>query len=344
MINNAMLETIRQATSVLCLSHINPDGDAVGSLLGAGWLLRSLGKQPVLALQDRPPAEFHFLPGVQDIITGDRDDYEQAVRNHPFDLIIVLDSSSPDRMGNTYHPAVHDHSTVLVIDHHITNTLFGQINWVAPDCAATCQMVLYLADAFGVAANGPMAECLLTGLVTDTLCFRTNSTDARVMEAAMRLMQGGAQLANITAHTVNRQPFSLIRLWGMVLPAVQLADRVIWATLRQEQFAEAGHPGDDLNLSSFLVSADEADMSAVFTEKTDGAGQTVVECSLRAKPNFDVSATALKLGGGGHPAASGCTLPGDLAEVTATVIPLLQSARRQQAGAGTSILGDPAHG
>src|SRR5690606_26013261 len=108
-----------------------------------------------------------------------------------FDLVICLDSSSPDRMGSAYNPAVHAAAPLLVIDHHITNTRFGDINWVAPETAATCQMVAYLADALEVPLDGELAPCLLTGLVTDTLCFRTSNTDAEVLETAMRLMRGG---------------------------------------------------------------------------------------------------------------------------------------------------------
>src|SRR5690606_21352676 len=114
----------------------------------------------------------------------------------------------------------HAAAPLLVIDHHITNTRFGDINWVAPETAATCQMVAYLADALEVPLDGELAPCLLTGLVTDTLCFRTSNTDAEVLETAMRLMRGGADLVAITQRTVNRRPFSLIKLWSLILPTV----------------------------------------------------------------------------------------------------------------------------
>lgn len=322
------------ADRILCISHIKPDGDAVGSLLGTGWLLRALGKRPTLALQDEAPDEHLTLPGVETILTASQPAYVTEVQSTTFDLVICLDASSPDRMGSAYVPAVHAAAPLLVIDHHITNTLFGDINWVAPQCAATCQMVAYLAAALDVALTGELAECLLTGLVTDTLCFRTSNTDAEVLETAMHLMRGGANLAAITQQTVNRRPFSLIKLWSLILPTIHLEEGVIWATAAQSLFDLAGHPMTDINLSSFLVTADEADMSAVFVEKRDEvSGAPAVECSFRAKPGFDVASLAFQFGGGGHPPASGCTLPGSLSEVEALVVPALQAARRDQVAA-----------
>lgn len=323
---------IQGARHILCISHVKPDGDAVGSLLGAGWLLRRLDKTPTLALQDGVPDEHRVLPGADTILSADQPAYVADVVNRAFDLVICLDASSPDRMGTAYNPVLHSAAPLVVIDHHVTNTRFGDLNWVAPECAATCQMVAYLADALDVALTGELAECLLTGLVTDTLCFRTSNTDAEVLETAMRLMRGGANLAAITQQTVNRRPFSLIKLWSLILPTIHLEAGVIWATADQTLFDRAGYPMTDISLSSFLVTADEADMSAVLVEKIDEtSGAPAVECSFRAKPGFDVAQLAFAFGGGGHPPASGCTLSGTLAEVEALVIPALQAARRTQA-------------
>ena len=311
--------------NVLCVSHVGPDGDALGSLLGMAWMLRHMGKRATPALQDRVPDNLTTLPGADAVIAPDQvaDGY---------DLIICLDASSLDRMGKVFRPSEHADIPLMVIDHHVTNTRFGDINWVAPECASTCQMLVYLADTLDSPLTGALAHCLLTGVVTDTLCFRTSNTDANVLEAAMRLVQGGADLASITARTLNRRPFSLVTLWGSMLSDVHLEEGVIWATVSQEQFAAAGYDSDsELNLSSLLVSTIEADMSATFAEKRAEDGSPVVECSFRAKPGFDVATLAFSLGGGGHPPASGCTLPGPLQDVAQRVVGLLQDARRRQA-------------
>jgi phosphoesterase RecJ-like protein len=329
-IEPTLVTTLTRASHILCISHVSPDGDAIGSLLGMGWILRHLGKQPTLALQDPVPREHQVLPGASEIITSRSPGYTAAVQERAFDLVICVDASSPDRMGNAYNDQVHGSAPLVVIDHHITNTLFGDINWVAPECAATCQMLAYLAAELAVPLQGELAECLLTGLVTDTLCFRTSNTTPAVLEVAQRLMQGGASLVTITQRTVNRQPFAMIKLWSMILPTIQLEDGVIWASTDQSSFEQVGLPVGDTGLSSFLVTADEAAMSAVFVQKLNPAGLPAVECSFRAKPGYNVATLALNLGGGGHPAAAGCTILGTLAEVEAQVIGLMKSAAKEQ--------------
>ncbi len=317
--------TIHAHDNILCISHVGPDGDAVGSLLGMGWMLQRMGKRYTVSLQDRVPDNLTTLPGAEKVVST-------AQIRSDYGLIISLDASSVDRLGKIYQPDIHSTIPLLVIDHHVTNTNFGDVNWVAPQCASTCQMLVSLADALEIDPDGELAECLLTGVVTDTLCFRTSNTDDNVLEAAMRLMRGGADLAAITARTLNRRPFSLLKLWGAVLPAVHLEDGVIWATVSQKQYAMSGYDSDsELNMSSMLVSTIGADMSATFAEKMDEKGQPTVECSFRAKPGFNVSDMAFELGGGGHPPASGCTLPGSLDEVSEHVVGLMKDARRLQA-------------
>lgn len=323
MIHPELIAALRQADDILCVSHVSPDGDAYGSLLGMGLLLRHLSKRPVLAMHDRTPREFQSMPGAGEIIGP-------AAVGAGYDLIIVLDTSSMDRVGAVYQPALHEHTAVLVIDHHITNTNFGQINWVATDCAATCQMLVYLADALAAPLTGKLAECLLTGIVTDTLCFRTSNTTSDVLEAAMRLMRGGADLVHITQRLLTQRSFSLFKLWGQVLQHLHLEDGVIWTTISQAEMKRAGNPTNDGQLSSTLITATEANMSATFAEKRDEQGRAVVECSFRARPGFDVATTALTFGGGGHPAASGCTLPGALNEVAPPVVAALKAAHQAQ--------------
>lgn len=328
-----LLDALRAGKDILCLSHIGPDGDCVGSLLGMAWILRALGKSPTLALQDPVPYEHRVLPGADDILTAAHRDYSTRVRKHAFDLIVVLDSSTPDRMGTVYNEKVHAQAKLVVIDHHITNTGFGAVNWVAPECAATCQMLVYLAAALEVPLQGALAECLLTGLITDTLGFRTNSTTPTVMEAARQLMAGGANLGEITQRTVNRRSLSQLKVWAQALPDFKLEERVIWTTVSRAQLKAAGHHNGEIDLSGFLITVDDADMSVVFTEKLDEKGVTQIDCSFRAKPGFDVSQVALDLGGGGHPPASGAKIAGTLEEVCARVIDALKAAHRAQSAA-----------
>lgn len=317
---------LHAANHILCVSHVNADGDAYGSVLGMTHLLHRLGKRAVAAMPDPVIPDFTFLPGAEAIIAPNAvaDDY---------DLIVCLDMSSPDRMGAVFDPARHAAIPLIVIDHHITNTRFGVANWVEAGCAATSQMLVLLAAALRLDLDRATAECLLTGIVTDTLCFRTSNTTPEVLEAAMHLQRAGANLAETVQRTLNRLPFSTLPLWSRVLADVRLEAGVVWVTVSQAQLRAAGHADDDSRLNSILSSVNEAAMSAVFTEKINAQGDATVECSFRAKPGFAVGDLAFQLGGGGHAPASGCTLEGTLDAVVARVIPLMIAARQRQAAA-----------
>ncbi|MBV7332792.1 DHH family phosphoesterase [Chloroflexi bacterium TSY] len=319
MMDTSLVAGLHRATDILCVSHIAPDGDAVGSLLGMGWILRKLQKKPVLALEDNVPENLRQIPGAETIV------HTESILPH-YDLIVCLDASSADRMGAIYQPQNHATIPLYVIDHHVTNTHFGTINWVDPTCAATCQMLVELADALHVSLEGPLAQCLLTGLVTDTLCFRTSNTNAAVLKTASRLIEGGATLATITEQILNRRPYNVLQLWGSALSNAQLEDGVIWVTISQNQMNAIGNPTADLQLSSTLLTAAEANVSASFRETKDDAGNPAVICSFRARPGYNVADLALELGGGGHPGAAGCQVAGVLEEVAARIVTLLKMA------------------
>ena len=331
MIPHELLAALRNCRRALVISHVKPDGDAVGSLLAMGTLLRAQGTDVTLTLQDPVPAELSRLPGVERIVT-------HAGIGAGYDTVVVVDASSPDRMGTAWSEELRG-LPLLVIDHHVTNNRFGTVNWVAADNAATCQMLVELADTLGVPLSGELAQNLLTGLVTDTLCFRTNNTTPQVLAAGMRLLQAGASLTDITEGILDQRPFSVIRLWGRVLDGAEMEQGVIWACVSRADFAasQAGNMDDDPggadsdgSLSSMLIRTIGADMSASFLEKVDEAGDPAVECSFRARRGFDISRIALELGGGGHPAAGGVTIAGTLDQAVATVVPMLQAARRAQ--------------
>jgi phosphoesterase RecJ-like protein len=318
-----LIAALHTAHHILCVSHVNADGDAYGSVLGMTHLLHRLGKHVTAAMPDPVIPDFGFLPGAGAIIGP------EAVAAH-YDLIVCLDMSSPDRMGAVFDPTRHGAIPLVVIDHHSTNTRFGVANWVEASCAATSQMLVMLANALDIPLDEPLAMCLLTGIVTDTLCFRTSNTTPDVLEAAMCLQRAGANLSEVVRKTLNRLPFSTLPLWSAVLAGARLEAGVTWVTVSQAQLRAAGHTDDDSRLNSVLASVNEADMSAVFTEKCDAQGAAVVECSFRAKPGFAVDELAFQLGGGGHAPASGCTLPGPLDTVTGHVVPLMIAARRRQ--------------
>jgi phosphoesterase RecJ-like protein len=310
------------AGSIVAFCHVNPDGDAIGSLLGLGHILAALPgeRTVVLACQDRPPESLFFVPGVDRIVNALPDGFAP-------DLVISLDASDPARLGKIFSELAFTAVPLVVIDHHITNLHFGNLNYVAPEAASTSQLVLALADALGVALPKEAASPLLVGLVTDTLGFRTSNVTAAELAAAVRLIEAGANLADVSQRTLATRPFKHMRLWGFAFEKARLDGYVLWAEVTKAMREAAGIlDEDDGGLVSQLINAAEARVAVVFNELEDGR----IEVDFRARPGYDVATVALSLGGGGHPQAAGCTIAGPMAEAQARVLPLAQAASLAQ--------------
>jgi phosphoesterase RecJ-like protein len=320
-LRNSIQELVRGARRILMVTHVAPDGDAIGSLLGLGRLLQAQGKEVTLACEDPVPEIYGWLPGSAGIV-------RQA--SGQYDLVVSLDCSDERRMGNVFHDGFSG-IPLLNIDHHVTNTMFGTVNWVDPASVATTQMILRLAEAFGWEVNEPVAVCLLNGLVTDTRSFRTYNMDAAAMRAALRLMEAGASLNEITRRVLDQRPLASVRLWGQAIGRLQLEGDVLWTEVTREmrQCWALGENGDS-GLANFLSGVRESKVVVVFTERDNGT----VDVGMRSGPVYDVAQVAHRLGGGGHPQAAGCTLEGDLESVKGRVLAELWHSLSQQDGDG----------
>jgi phosphoesterase RecJ-like protein len=306
------LSLIREAQRILVVTHVAPDGDAIGSLLGMGWLLREQGKAFTLACEDPVPELYGWLPGSADIV-------RQA--SGPYDLVISLDCSDERRMGRVFDDRLAS-LPLLNIDHHITNTFFGLVNWVDPSRAAASQMVVDLIDVMGWEVSQPTATCLLSGLVTDTRCFRTRNVDAAVMQVAQRLMEAGAPLYEIARRTLEQHSLASLRLWAQAIDRLKLQGGILWTEVTHEMRQRLALPEDGASgLANFLTAAREPKVVLVFTERDN----ETIDVGFRSVPGIDVAQMALRLGGGGHPQAAGCTLAGDLAAAKERVLAEVRS-------------------
>ena len=317
----AIRDHIDGARRILVVAHVAPDGDAIGSLLAMGWLLRAQGKERLLFCQDPVPVGYRFLPGSGEIV--------QQVQGS-FDLGISLDCSDRYRLGDDPAGLMGGEPGILPwinVDHHVTNTLFGTVNWVDPAAVAAAQMVLELAEALGWEVTPPVATCLLNGLVTDTRSFRTANVDARAVRATLRLMDAGASLSDITRQALEQRPLAAVRLWGQAIDRLHLEDGILWTEVTRVMRQRLGLDGEESSgLANFLSGVREADVVLVFTERENGT----IDVGMRASPAFDVASVALRLGGGGHPQAAGCTLEGDLARVQEQVLAQVRRSLAEQ--------------
>jgi phosphoesterase RecJ-like protein len=306
-----LIDAIRHAQTILLITHLAPDSDAIGSLLGLTHALRSIGKSIVPSCADQIFDRFNLLPGSQDIV-------QQT--SGSFELIIALDCADASRMGNIWAKLNDPKMPLINIDHHITNTQFGSINWVDPQATATSEIILTLIDQLNIQVTREISTCLLYGIVGDTLGFRTPHTTPRSLEYSMRLMQAGAVLSEIMEQQFNRRSLALIKLWGKALNNLQIKDRIAFTTISKAMRTSVSMSGSsDISLSSFLISANEADRAAVLVETDEGQ----IDLSLRAKSGHDVAKAALALGGGGHPLAAGATIDGPMEIAVKRVIEAL---------------------
>ena len=315
---NEAIKAVRKAKSILIVTHINPDGDAIGSLLGLAIALREIGKSVDAAVDGGVPDYLEYLPQWQTVITD--------LKQGQWDLMISVDASDEERSGDAgvYGRA---HSPVVInLDHHATNTMFGNIHLVVPEAVAASEVVYDWLLAFGHPISEPVATALLTGLVTDTMGFRTNHVVPRTLELAHQLMLLGGPLVEIINRTIVSKPINHILLWRQVFPSVEYKDGIASAVVTPADLKAAGlSETTDAGLVSTLVAADEVLIAVVFKVQPENK----VELSFRSKFGYDVASVAFALGGGGHKAAAGATVEGTLDEVKARVMPMLEAAIQQ---------------
>ncbi len=302
---SALKAQIDAAHRILLTSHIRPDGDAVGSLLGLGLALQDIGKEVNLVLEDGVPVIFRHLPGSEEI-------YKKPIG--VYDLTIALDCSDISRVGNV----LDEHGQADInIDHHPTNTYFGRLNFVDTKAVATAEIIVDLMSAFDIPLTKNIAASLLTGIIMDSLGFRTSNMTPKALRTAATLHETGVDLPGLYHKVLLQHSYEAIRYWGKGLSNIEREGRLIWTTLSLEDRREIGYPGrDDADLVNVLSSVEDIDICVILVEQSDGT----VKVSWRAQPGFDVSGVAMQFDGGGHKPAAGATIPGHLDHVTRDVL------------------------
>jgi phosphoesterase RecJ-like protein len=311
---DSTVESIRyalgKADKILVIAHIAPDGDAIGSLTAFGLALQQLGKAYTLVCDDGVPSRFDFLPFSGEVRTSP----DAAIR---YDLIISLDAGDTDRLGKAYSSLPRPTPPLINIDHHVTNTRYGDVNLVGEKASSTTEILFHLLPQLGVRLTSDMAMCLLTGLVTDTLCFRTSNVSASTLRTASGLIDAGADLAQVTEKAINLRSLSTLLVWEKGLNNMRMEDGILWTSISNDERLEAGHDGtSSFGLGNMMADVNQATMSAVLLELADGR----ISVGFRCRLPYSVSELALSLGGGGHHLAAGCTVDGPLKEAVALVV------------------------
>ena len=308
---------IAGAKRLLLVCHVNPDGDALGSMLGCALGLRKLGYEVQAAFpgpQQLPDMFTETLPGTELLVPPER--------THPDpDVLLTFDAASAERVGEFEgRMAGADH--VVVLDHHASNPGFGTINLVDPSAAATAMVVDELLRRLGVPLDTAIAGCLYVAVATDTGSFKYQATTPEVHAFAARLLGAGVDQYEISRRLFDNRPFGAVQIFGEALRRIQLEPSVadgagfVWTYATLEDLSRYDQPAYVLeSLIDLVRSAEEADVACVCKQ----VGPTEWAVSLRSRGAVDVAAAATSLGGGGHRYAAGFTGYGDLASVVDSI-------------------------
>lgn len=314
----AFAATLAKAQRVLILTHINPDGDAIGSLLGLSHALRAIGKQPLPIASSAIPSNTFGLPGIETVQI-----YSPGMQLPEADLVWLVDTATLERIGPIYtdHRANLLDRPLVIVDHHVTNNGEGRLNLIDAGAASCCDLLFRLLQAMDLPINPDVATCLLLGLTTDTQSFQVSSTNPAALRAAAELIEAGAAQRNVVNAIYFSMPISTVRLTALALIGLQQEDGLIWAKVTQAMLreAEASDEASDDTMSQ-MQRISGMRIGALFKERVDGT----VKLSLRSVPGINVAQICAIWGGGGHAQAAGATLPMSLAQAEAELIPLLR--------------------
>jgi len=304
---------VGESERIAVLAHVNPDADAIGSVIGLTCGLKGLGKEAVGALSDPVPDYARFLFG--------SDAIRSTLAPDSFDLYVFADSAGIERVGDLYvqDPNRFDRAVVLNIDHHRTNPLFGTVNYVDPSASSTSELSFRLLKELQAPIDEATANALLFGIVGDTGSFQNGATTSSALEVAAQLVRLGADSQRIAFQLFDCKSFTGARLWGRVVSTAEL-DRlrgIVFAYMSQEMLKEERAKVDEIEgVAEYLRGIEEAEAVMLLKEREDGS----VRVSMRSRPEVDVSEIATVLGGGGHRQAAGCTLPGPFPTARETLI------------------------
>ncbi len=314
---DAVVRRLSAARHVLAVSHENPDADTIGAALAVARLVDTQGGSADLLCSDPIPPLYAFMSGTERYRTDPNPDVG-------YDLAVIVDCGSLERIGEVgaRHAALFERLPRIVIDHHASNEVTGDADWIDPAAAATCEMVTLLAGRLAIdlaADGGVLAANLMAGIVMDTATFAHPNATPRTLVVSAALVGAGAPLSDISWRIYRSKPTGQLRLFGRVLDRLELADggRIVWSSLTEADIEATGTDrAHSEGIIDLLSQAEAAEVAILFKE---AGAQTRI--SVRTRPG-GVDATVLtgRFGGGGHARAAGATIAAPLADARPAVL------------------------
>jgi bifunctional oligoribonuclease and PAP phosphatase NrnA len=319
-----LADLIETRDRFLVTTHVRPDGDALGSEVGLVGILRQKGKQVRVVNASPTPPRYDFLDPQSTLF----EHFKSAVQPHELadrEVVIILDLSSWNQLGDMSAYIREFPGPRVVIDHHLSEDDLGAIVLKDSTAEATGTLILRAVRALGVSLTEEIATGLLTAIAMDTGWFRHSNTNAGTMRAAAELIEAGARIDDIYRKLFERNTLGRLRLMGetLVRMRTELGGKVAYATISRDDLLRTGAiPQDSEDLIDFTVSLKGVEIGLLFIEQLRGGAKV----SFRARNGLDCSQLAAKFGGGGHRQAAGATLPGPLSESVPRVLQAVRQA------------------
>lgn len=304
------LADVRSASSIVIGTHLNPDGDALGSALAVSFALTALGIENEVICHHPAPRNLEFLPNVKKI--------RKVPKHEKHDLAIMVDLESTDRLGDC-EPYIRHAQRLIVIDHHVPHEAPGDLRIIDTSAPATAVILTRLLMALQLPITADIATCLLTGIVTDTGSFRFRNTTPESLTLAAQLLEAGADITQVSEEIFQRKPLASVQLLGSVLDHMRLDcdDQLAWGVVSLDDFMRTDAKDEDTEgFVNELLSVGTVKMAALLRETKPGK----IRCSLRSRGNLDVAQVARIFGGGGHRNAAGCTFDLSLDEAESELV------------------------
>lgn len=312
-----IVETIKASETICVVGHVRPDGDCVGSQLGLTLALLNAGKNVTCWNQDVVPAKLAFLDPKKLV--------QQPEKGRQFDCVIATDCASLERLG-TAVDCIQDRKVFVNIDHHTSNTRYGDLNWIAAREPSTGELIFRLLKAANWPITPSISDCLFTAVSTDTGSFQYPTTRPGTYHVAGELVKRGADLEKICDEVYQSYPLARVRLLRHVYNKFRLThdNQIAYFWLKKADYTRTGSdPSDSEGLIDHIRAIDPVIVACVFEE----IEPELTRISLRSKsPKVDVNKIAQVFGGGGHPAAAGARIAGTPLSTQRKVVATLKKA------------------
>lgn len=290
---------LRGAENVLILCHKNPDGDTIGCAGALCLALKALGKNAAVLCSDPIPSLYDFMG------------LELFDSSFTPGFVVAVDVASIQLFGDRNNVQKYAEHVDLCIDHHASNSGYAYETLLDPGAAAACELMIDVIEEMGVPLTPAIADCLYTGISTDTGCFRFSSTTARTHKAAARVMEAGANIEMLNARLFESRSRGRIEIEKMALESLEyfFDGRCAMICLTWDQIVTSGVAGAELeDLTSLPRSIEGVEVGLTLRQQKDGS----YRISIRTAGAVDACAIARHLGGGGHARAAGCEISGNL--------------------------------